>query len=50
MDAAAWQLFDQRFRGVAVAAAKKLGPDDSDAGDAAQDTLLQATRDYQGGR
>lgn len=50
MDRDAWQLFDRRFRGVVIAAGKKLGLDDSDAEDAAQETLLQAIRDYQSGR
>lgn len=49
-DAEAWRAFDGRFRGVVIAAAKKLGLSDADAEDAAQETLLQAVRDYQAGR
>lgn len=46
----AWQEFDDRFRGVILAAARRLGLDQADAADVAQDTILQSIRDYQAGR
>lgn len=49
-DAGAWKLFDARFRGVIVATGLRLGLSPTDAEDAAQDTMLQAVRDYQAGK
>jgi RNA polymerase sigma-70 factor (ECF subfamily) len=46
----AWRTFDQRFRGVILATAIRLGLSESDAADAAQDTILQSLRDYQAGK
>lgn len=50
LDEGAWKLFDARFRGVIVATGLRLGLSPTDAEDAAQDTMLQAIRDYQAGR
>ncbi len=49
-DTRAWEMFDQRFRGVIMATAVKLGLAEADAADAAQETILQALRDYQAGK
>lgn len=49
-DTRAWEMFDQRFRGVITATAVKLGLAEADAADAAQETILQALRDYQAGK
>ena len=49
-DVEAWRLFDGRFRGVVVAAGVRLGLSEPDAEEAAQETLVQAVRDYQAGR
>lgn len=49
-DDEAWRSFDQRFRGVIVATAKKLGLGPEDSIDAAQETIYQAVRDYQAGK
>lgn len=49
-DTRAWEMFDQRFRGVITATAAKLGLAEADAADAAQETILQALRDYQAGK
>jgi RNA polymerase sigma-70 factor (ECF subfamily) len=49
-DSAAWAAFDARFRGVIVSTALRLGLSDADASDAAQETILQALRDYQQGK
>ncbi|MCR9217810.1 MAG: sigma-70 family RNA polymerase sigma factor [bacterium] len=49
-DEEAWNLFDRRFRKVLVATAGRLGLNASDAEDAAQETMLQALRDYRAGR
>jgi len=46
----AWRQFDERFRGVVVGAARRIGLDESDAADVAQETMLQAMRDYRAGR
>ncbi|MBX3378794.1 MAG: sigma-70 family RNA polymerase sigma factor [Phycisphaeraceae bacterium] len=47
---AAWRQFDERFRGVVLGAARKIGLDESDAADVAQETMLQSLRDYKAGR
>ncbi len=49
-DTRAWEMFDQRFSGVILATAVKLGLTEADAADAAQETILQALRDYQAGK
>ncbi len=49
-DEEAWKLFDSRFRGVVLSAALRLGLSQSDAEDAAQDTMYQSIRDYQAGK
>lgn len=49
-DQTAWNEFDERFRRVILAAALRLGLSRPDAEEAAQETMLQAFRDYQQGR
>ncbi|MCA9304992.1 MAG: hypothetical protein KDA16_00535 [Phycisphaerales bacterium] len=49
-DAEAWRLFDERFRGVLIATGLRLGLTRTDAEDAAQETMLQALREYQAGK
>jgi len=49
-DAQAWAEFDARFRGVIVATALRVGLSAQDAEEAAQETMLCAIRDYQGGK
>lgn len=49
-DQEAWRLFDSRFRKVLVATAGRLGLDGSEAEDVAQETMMQALRDYRAGR
>lgn len=49
-DEGAWVEFDARFRRVVVATAMRLGLARSDAEDAAQETMLQAYRDYRSGK
>lgn len=49
-DTRAWEMFDHRFRGVITATAVRLGLAEADAADAAQETILQALRDYQAGK
>lgn len=46
----AWRQFDERFRGVVLGAARKIGLNESDAADVAQETMLQSLRDYKAGR
>jgi RNA polymerase sigma-70 factor (ECF subfamily) len=46
----AWRQFDERFRGVVLGAARKIGLDESDAADVAQETMVQSLRDYKAGR
>jgi RNA polymerase sigma-70 factor (ECF subfamily) len=41
-----WREFDQRYRPVIEAFARKLGLSDADAADAAQETLADFVRDY----
>ena len=48
-DVEAWRLFDERFRGVVVSVGLRLGLGEIDAEEAAQETLVQAVRDYQAG-
>ena len=49
-DAAAWEQFDARFRGVIVSTGLRLGLTPADAEEAAQETMLCALRDYQAGK
>lgn len=49
-DDGAWRMFDDRFRGVIIATGLRLGLSQSDAEDAAQETIFQALRDYQAGK
>ncbi|TVR99660.1 MAG: sigma-70 family RNA polymerase sigma factor [Phycisphaerales bacterium] len=49
-DDLAWAEFDERFRGVIVATARRVGLSPQDAEDAAQETMLCAIRDYQAGK
>jgi len=46
----AWRQFDERFRGVVLGAARKIGLDEADAADVAQETMVQSLRDYKAGR
>lgn len=49
-NAGLWQLFDERYRPVLMAFARRQGLDEDDAAEAAQATLAQFTADYQAGR
>lgn len=49
-DEAAWVQFDERFRGVVLSAALRLGLGHHDAEEVAQETLLQACRAYREGK
>lgn len=49
-DAAAWAEFDARYRPILLAFARKLGLDDSDAADVAQDTIARFIDEYRAGR
>ncbi|MBS0191322.1 MAG: RNA polymerase sigma factor [Phycisphaerales bacterium] len=46
----AWRQIDERFRGVVLGAARKIGLNESDAADVAQETLVQTLRDYRAGK
>lgn len=46
----AWREIDKRFRGVVLGAARKIGLDESDAADVAQETMVQTLRDYRAGK
>ena len=45
-----WSEFDRRYRPIIVGFARKLGLDDNDAADAAQETLAQFVKEYRDGR
>jgi len=45
-----WSGFDARYRPIVVAFARKLGLDDADAADVAQETLTQFVKQYRQGR
>lgn len=47
---AVWTEFDQRYRGIIEAFARRLGLSDADAADAAQETLLRFVREYRAGK
>lgn len=49
-DQAAWVQFDERFRGVILSAALRLGLSHHDAEEVAQETMLQACRAYREGK
>ncbi len=49
-DEGAWGEFDARFRGVILSMALRLGLERSEAEDAAQETMMQAFRDYRLGK
>ena len=46
----AWRHFDARFRRVIISTGLRLGLSNSDAEEAAQETMFQAIRDYQANR
>lgn len=46
----AWKEVDARFRGIVLAAARKLGLDEADAADVAQETMVQSLRDFRAGQ
>ncbi len=48
-NAAVWESFDQRYRSILIAFARKLGLNHSAAEDAAQETLLQFVKAYRSG-
>ncbi len=50
LDESAWREFDARFRGVLLATGRRLGLSEADAEEAAQESMLQAFRDYRSGR
>lgn len=45
-----WRVFDERYRPVLLAFARRQGLDENDAQEAAQATLAQFAADYQAGR
>ncbi len=45
-----WRAFDARFRPILLEVAKKLGLDEADAADAAQETLLRFLGEYRSGK
>ena len=47
---AAWSEFDARYRPVLVAFARRLGMQEAEAQDVAQDTLLRAVQDFRQGK
>lgn len=49
-NAGMWQLFDERYRPVIYAFARRQGLGDEEAAEAAQVTLAQFTADYRAGR
>ncbi|MCA9298870.1 MAG: sigma-70 family RNA polymerase sigma factor [Phycisphaerales bacterium] len=48
-DSTIWAEFDDRYRPILLAFARKLGCDEEDAHDVAQETLTQFVRDYRRG-
>ena len=46
----AWSHFDARYRPIVIAFARKLGLSESDAGDVAQETILQFLKEYKEGK
>ena len=49
-DETAWREIDSRFRPVVLAVAQRLGLDDADAADVAQETMAQLFADYRAGK
>lgn len=47
---AAWREVDERFRGIVLGTARRLGLDDADAADVAQETMAQSVRDLRAGQ
>lgn len=45
-----WDEFDRRYRTIVYGFARRLGLDDPDAADVAQETLMRFVRDYRAGR
>ncbi|MBX3389132.1 MAG: RNA polymerase sigma factor [Phycisphaeraceae bacterium] len=45
----AWQRVDERFRGIVFGAARRVGLDEADAADVAQETMVQCLRDFRAG-
>src|SRR5438067_220203 len=45
-----WQLFDERYRPVLMAFARRRGLSEEDAAEVAQETLTQCMSDYRAGR
>ena len=45
-----WRHFDERYRPVIIAFARRLGVEPTDAADIAQETLVQFLRDYREGK
>ena len=48
-DGAAWVEFDQRYRPLLLGFARRMGLDDNDAADVAQETLVRFVRAYRAG-
>ncbi|MCG8408987.1 MAG: sigma-70 family RNA polymerase sigma factor [Phycisphaerales bacterium] len=46
----AWAAFDQRYRPIILGLARRLGLDESDAADVAQETCICFIRDFQAGK
>lgn len=46
----AWRQFDERFRPVVFAAARRIGLNEADSADIAQETIFQSLRDYRDGK
>lgn len=49
-DQVVWQVFDERYRPILFALARRLGLTEADAADVAQQTLTEFVGDYQSGR
>ncbi|MFP8879425.1 MAG: sigma-70 family RNA polymerase sigma factor [Myxococcota bacterium] len=47
---AAWSIFDARYRPIIIAFARKLGLNESDANDVAQETIVQFLKEYRDGK
>jgi RNA polymerase sigma-70 factor (ECF subfamily) len=49
-NATAWREFDDRYRPIVVAFARRLGLSDADAADAAQETMTRFVQEYREGK
>lgn len=49
-NSAAWEEFDRRYRPIVLGLARRLGLDDADAADVAQETMARFLSEYQAGR